>query len=212
MSAPPTEPSRQPQRQGGSRRMVVAGLLAAVVAGGLGVHSLGGASDATSGAGGAAGAPTALAGQGGSSAGGGLRAAVDHTRTHADLLGEMPMIAPDRATDMLQFTSFDINQKNAILAALKRHEIVLAEMPLYDMGTGSSVVSVESMGLTQIVHLTGQPRTVVLPIRIAGEVTIRPVSDPGATGLHAGAIFVPGPTSLPVLYKDGQLVIGVVVQ
>lgn len=211
MSAPPTEPSRQPQRQTGSRRMVVAGLLAAVVAGGFGVHSLGGASG-TSDGGNAGGTPTALAGQGGDSASGGLRAVVDHARAHADLLGEMPMIAPDRAADMLQFTSFDINQKNAILAALKRHEIVLAEMPLYDMGTGSSVVSVESMGLTQMVHLTGQPRTVVLPIRIAGEVTIRPVSDPGATGLHAGAIFVPGPTPLPVLYKDGQLVIGVVVQ
>ncbi|RBM06412.1 hypothetical protein [Novacetimonas cocois] len=210
MSAPPTEPSRQPQRPRSSSRMVVAGLLAAVVAGGFGVHSLGGASDA--GGGGSSTTPTALAGQGGDTSGGSLRTVVNHTRAHADLLGEMPMIAPERAADMLQFTSFDINQKNAILAALKRHEIVLAEMPLYDMGTGSSVVSVESMGLTQIVHLTGRPRTVVLPIRIAGEVTIRAVNDPGAAGLHAGAIFVPGPTPLPVLYKDGQLVIGVVVQ
>lgn len=206
----PPEPARERSERSSSRRLVVVGLIAAVVAGGgLGTGGFmaareGGSSSQTP--------PVAAeAGGGGTSDGTHLMLNAP-VQNRPDMMGQMPMISPDRAADMLRQTSYSIQQQAEILAALKRRDIILADMPMYDMTGSNAVVNVQSLGLVQTVHLGPQPKSVILPIRVAGNVSITAAGDPGPAGIHAGAVFVPGPTALPVLTRDTEIVIGVVVQ
>ncbi len=206
----PPEPTRERSERSSSRRLVVVGLIAAVVAGGgLGTGGFmaareGGSSSQTP--------PVAAeAGGGGTSDGTHLMLNAP-VQNRPDMMGQMPMISPDRAADMLRQTSYSIQQQAEILAALKRRDIILADMPMYDMTGSNAVVNVQSLGLVQTVRLGPQPKSVILPIRVAGNVSITAAGDPGPAGIHAGAVFVPGPTALPVLTRDTEIVIGVVVQ
>ncbi|GBR19746.1 hypothetical protein AA0616_1616 [Komagataeibacter nataicola NRIC 0616] len=206
----PPEPTRERSERSSSRKLVVVGLIAAVVAGGgLGAGGFltpqeGGSGNQT---------PPVAAEAGGGRGGGGNHLMLNApVQGRPDMMGEMPMISPERAADMLRQTNFTLQQQAEIMAALRRREIILADMPMYDMTGGGAVVNVESLGLVQTVHLGPQPRSVILPIRIAGNVSITPAGDPGPMGVHAGAVFVPGPTPLPVLMRGANLVIGVVVQ
>lgn len=206
----PPEATRERSARPGSRRLVVVGLIAAVVAaGGLGS---GGFLTPREGGNGSVTPPVAAeAGGRGTDNGGHLQLNAP-VQNRPDMMGQMPMIAADRAEEMLSQTSYTPEQKGEIMAALKRREIVLADMPMYDMSGTGAVVNVQSLGLVQTVHLGPQPKSVILPIRIAGNVTVAPATDPGPTGIRTGAVFVPGPTPLPVLLRDTEIVIGVVVQ
>ncbi|RFD21052.1 hypothetical protein DY926_02910 [Komagataeibacter melaceti] len=211
-SPSPLEPEREQrsERQPGRSRLVVVGLIAAVVAGGgLGT---GGFMAARENSNGSQTAPMAADAGGRGTDGNGHLQLNAPVQNRPDMMGQMPMIAPDRAAEMLRQTSYTPAQQAEILAALQRREIVLADMPMYDMLGGGAVVNVQSLGLVQTVHLGPQPKSVILPIRIAGNVSITTAGDPGPAGIHAGAVFVPGPTALPVLTRDTEIVIGVVVQ
>ncbi|GBQ13829.1 hypothetical protein ACOZ4Y_10140 [Komagataeibacter rhaeticus] len=207
----PPEPARERSEQRpASRKLVVVGLIAAVVAaGGLGS---GGLLTAREGGSGSQTPPVAAEAGGGGTGDGSHLTLNAPVQNRPDMMGQMPMISPEHAVDMLRQTSYSIQQQAEILAALKRREIVLADMPMYDITGGNAVVNVQSLGLVQTVHLGAQPKSVILPIRIAGNVSITAAGDPGPTGIHAGAVFVPGPTPLPVLTRDTEIVIGVVVQ
>lgn len=206
----PPEPVRERSERSSSRRLVVVGLIAAVVAGGgLGT---GGFMAAREGGSGSQTPPVAAEAGGGGTSDGTHFMLNAPVQNRPDMMGQMPMISPDRAAEMLRQTSYSIQQQAEILAALKRRDIILADMPMYDMAGGNAVVNVQSLGLVQTVHLGPRPKSVILPIRVAGNVSITAAGDPGPTGIHAGAVFVPGPTALPVLTRDTEIVIGVVVQ
>lgn len=207
-SAP--EPTRERSERSSSRKLVVVGLIAAVVAGGgLGA---GGFLTPEEGGSGSQTPPVAAEAGGGRGNGGNHLMLNAPVQGRPDMMGQMPMISPDRAAEMLRQTSFTLQEQAEIMAALRRREIILADMPMYDTAGGGSVVNVESLGLVQTVHLGPQPRSVILPIRIAGNVSISPAGDPGPMGVHAAAVFVPGPMPLPVLMRGTNFVIGVVVQ
>jgi hypothetical protein len=125
---------------------------------------------------------------------------------------QFAMISPDNAPRALQRSGLTPDQQARILAGIRKREYRLVSMPIYDQGGTGGVVTVRSGGITQAVPLTARPRTVLLPIRISGEVDIAPLSDPGVTGLAPGAITVLGPTPLPVIHRDEMLVLDVIVQ
>ncbi len=125
---------------------------------------------------------------------------------------QFAMIAPDNAPRALQQSGLPPDQQARILAGIRKREYRLVQMPIYDEAGTGGVVSVSSGGITQTVPLSPQPRTVLLPIRISGEVDIAPVSDPGPAGVAPGAITVLGPTPLPVIHRDQMLVLDVIVQ
>ena len=125
---------------------------------------------------------------------------------------QFAMIAPDNAPRALQQSGLPPDQQARILAGIRKREYRLVQMPIYDEAGTGGVVSVSSGGITQTVPLSPRPRTVLLPIRISGEVDIAPVSDPGPAGVAPGAITVLGPTPLPVIHRDQMLVLDVIVQ
>ncbi|ACI51826.1 conserved hypothetical protein [Gluconacetobacter diazotrophicus PA1 5] len=125
---------------------------------------------------------------------------------------QFAMISPDNAPRALQQSGLTPDQQARILAGIRKREYRLVRMPIYDQGGTGGVVTLSSGGITQTVPLTAQPRTVLLPIRISGEVDIVPVSDPGVAGLAPGAITVLGPTPLPIIHRDEMLVLDVIVQ
>lgn len=125
---------------------------------------------------------------------------------------QFAMISPDNAPRALQQSGLTPDQQARILAGIRRREYRLVQMPLYDEGGRGGVVTVTSGGITQTVPLTPRPRTVLLPIRISGQVDIAPVTDPGLAGVAPGAITVLGPTPLPVIHRDEMLVLDVIVQ
>lgn len=125
---------------------------------------------------------------------------------------QFAMIAPDNAPRALQQSGLTPDQQARILAGIHKREYRLVQMPIYDQAGTGGVVTVSSGGITQTVPLTARPRTVLLPIRISGEVDIAPVSDPGPAGVAPGAITVLGPTPLPVIHRDQMLVLDVIVQ
>ncbi|MBS4073960.1 hypothetical protein KGY14_02005 [Ameyamaea chiangmaiensis] len=127
--------------------------------------------------------------------------------------GQFNLIQPDRAAQALARTALPPDQKAEILAGIARRDYRLVEMPIYDNAGTGGIVSVRSGGISQQVALSStKPTTVVLPIRISGEVDILPVSDPGLSGISPGAITSLGPTALPTIHKDEYLVLDVIAQ
>ncbi|MBB2202191.1 hypothetical protein [Gluconacetobacter tumulisoli] len=135
--------------------------------------------------------------------------AAAHTLTAAE---QFAMISPDNAPQALAQSGLTPNQQATILAGIRRREYRLVRMPIYDEAGTGGVVTVRSGGIAQTVPLGAQPRVVLLPIRISGEVDITPVADPGPAGVAPGAITVLGPTPLPVIHRDEMLVLNVIVQ
>ncbi|MCQ9154420.1 hypothetical protein JZX93_02380 [Acidomonas methanolica] len=132
---------------------------------------------------------------------------------------QFSMIAPENAPAALRHSGLTPDQQRTILAAVKRREVRLVNMPLADATglTGKTVV-VSSAGIAQTVVLGPAPKSVLLPIRDIGEVLITPVGPPGAThtiadGVQMVALTALGPQLLPTLPStDQQLVLDVIVQ
>ncbi|MBB2189129.1 hypothetical protein HLH34_04020 [Gluconacetobacter azotocaptans] len=144
-----------------------------------------------------------------SDAAGGAMPAAAHSLTAVE---QFAMVSPDNAPQALQQSGLSPDQQATILAGIKRREYRLVRMPIYDEAGTGGVVTVRSGGIAQTVPLGAQPRVVLLPIRISGEVDIAPVVDPGPAGVAPGAITVLGPTPLPVIHRDEMLVLNVIVQ
>lgn len=127
---------------------------------------------------------------------------------------QLSMIAPGEAPQALAGTSFTEQQKSRILAAVKRGDMRLVEMPVLDgAGVTGQTIDVTVSGLTQRIVLTGQFQRLVLPIAEAAQVTIDPVTMPHAPALIIGAMTALGPEALPSLTALNQrIVLGVIVQ
>ncbi|WP_147150697.1 hypothetical protein [Neoasaia chiangmaiensis] len=127
---------------------------------------------------------------------------------------QFSMIAPENAAQALKASHFSPDQQQDILAAVKRRDVRLVQMPIADAtGQVGQVVSVSSAGLTQNVSLTGKLQSVLLPIRDVGEVTLTPVTTPRPGGMQVVALSALGPELLPNLSAlDQQLILDVIVQ
>jgi len=126
---------------------------------------------------------------------------------------QFDLIAPEHAAQALARSGLPADQQASILAAVKRRDYRLVEMPIYDNSGAGGIVSVRSGMFAQQVALSSvKPTTVILPIRISGEVDIFPVSDPGVAGIAPAAITSTGPTALPIIQRDEYLVLNVIAQ
>jgi len=192
------EPDRQPVKSGQPpvRRALMVGMMGVIVAAGLSAR-LASHQDATP----AAQTPA-------------RQAATAALPSHAlQSAAQFNLIAPENAATALARSGMSPDQQANILAAVKRRDYRLVEMPIYDNAGTGGVVSVRSGAFTQQVALSSvKPTTVILPILISGEVDIVPVSNPGVTGIASAAITSLGPIALPVIHNDEYLVLDVVAQ
>lgn len=62
------------------------------------------------------------------------------------------------------------------------------------------------------VALQTNPTVLILPITVAGNVDILPVSDPGIVGIGSGVITMFGPQVLPVMHQGDSLGLTVIAQ
>jgi hypothetical protein len=114
------------------------------------------------------------------------------------------VIAPQNAAQALAGSSFSAQQQADILAAVKRRDVRLVAMPVYDATGAGGMITLVCGPWQQSVGLTARPTTVILPISMSGHVDIIPTAPPGPAGIGSGAITVFGPMPLPVLYKQGD--------
>ncbi|EHH68974.1 hypothetical protein [Gluconobacter morbifer] len=127
---------------------------------------------------------------------------------------QLSMLPPAKARTALARTGFSADEQARILAAVKRGEMRLVEMPVLDAaGQVGQTIDVTVSGLTQRVVLTGKFQHLVLPIAEAGQITIAPVTMPHAPALTIGALTALGPEVLPSLTAlDQRILLNVIVQ
>ncbi|GBR47052.1 hypothetical protein AA106556_1323 [Neokomagataea tanensis NBRC 106556] len=124
------------------------------------------------------------------------------------------MLSLDQAPKALAQAPFDPTTRAKIMAALQRGDMRLAQLPLLDAaGTPGQIIDVTSAGITQRIVLTGSFQPVLLPITIAGAVTITPVTPPHNAALSIIAMTALGPQALPSFTALNQAIeLGVIVQ
>ncbi|MCP1242338.1 hypothetical protein GOB86_07035 [Acetobacter lambici] len=181
------DPAWQPQPQAAEKspnmRLGLIGMAACVLMAGAGLHFYGGSKTQSN--------PTIAA----ESAGG----------DESQRIGlPLNVIAPQNAEQALAGSSFSAQQRADILAAVKRRDVRLVAMPVYDATGAGGMITLVCGPWQQTVGLTPKPTTVILPISMSGNVDIIPSAPPGPTGVGSGAITVFGPQALPVLYKQGD--------
>lgn len=127
---------------------------------------------------------------------------------------EFALILPKQAPAALAGSSFDSQQKAEIIAAVKNRRMRLVRMPIAQIaGVPGQSVAITSGGMTQKLILRPELQAVVLPIYLAGEVTITPITPPPAGGLQTGILTALGAQVLPTLARlDQQIVLDVIVQ
>ncbi|MFT8355224.1 MAG: hypothetical protein ABF617_11575 [Gluconobacter japonicus] len=127
---------------------------------------------------------------------------------------QLSMLSPEEAPEALMGTSFTDQEKNHILAAVRRGRMRLVDMPVLDSaGVTGQTISVTTAGLTQSVVLTGQFQHLILPIAEAAQVTVAPLTIPHAPVLDIVAMTALGPEALPGMTAlDQSIVLDVIVQ
>lgn len=125
---------------------------------------------------------------------------------------QMSLIAPEKAAQALASSGYSEKEQADILAGIKRRDLRLVAMPIFDAtGTGGTV-SVVCGTTHRTVTLQPTPTVLILPITIAGNVDILPTSDPGVTGIGAGVVTLFGPQALPVMHQGESLGLTVIAQ
>lgn len=125
---------------------------------------------------------------------------------------QFSLISQDKAAEAMAMTSFSEKEKADILAAVKRRELRLVAMPIFDAGGAGGTVTVLCGTTRQTVLLQPKPTVLILPITVSGNVDIIPSSDPGAAGIGSGVVTMFGPQALPVMHKGDTLGLTVIAQ
>ena len=127
---------------------------------------------------------------------------------------QLALIPTDRAESALAETGFDKQQRTEIVAAVRNKRMRLVRMPIAQVsGALGQSVAITSGSMTQNLLLKPELQTVVVPIYMAGEITINPLSTPAAGGLESGILTTLGPLILPRLTNiNQQIVLDVIVQ
>ena len=139
-----------------------------------------------------------------------VAAAEDPNILHAD--ATMAVINAANAPKALADSGYSTAEQADILAAVKRHEVKLVAMPVYDATGAGGAITIVCGPWQRTVSLLPTPTTVILPIAISGAVDILPATPPGPMGTGSGAVTVFGPQALPVLYKGNTLSLTVLAQ
>ncbi|WP_025860665.1 hypothetical protein [Acetobacter papayae] len=122
------------------------------------------------------------------------------------------MIAPEQAAQALAASGYSAKEQADILAAVKRRDLRLLAMPIYDAAGTGGTVSVLCGPWQRTVPLSATPTTVILPIAMAGSVDIVGLSSQGVTGINSGIITAFGPQVLPPLSNGQHLHVSVIAQ
>ncbi|WP_127102733.1 MULTISPECIES: hypothetical protein [unclassified Asaia] len=127
---------------------------------------------------------------------------------------QFALVPTDKAASALASTGFDEQQRAQILAAVKNRRMRLVRMPIAQVsGAIGQSVAITSGGLRQNLVLKPDLQSVVLPIYLAGEVTIDPLTPPPTGGLGTGILTTLGPQILPLITSlNQQIVLDVIVQ
>ena len=122
------------------------------------------------------------------------------------------MIAPEQAAQALAASGYSLKEQADILAAVKRRDLRLLAMPIYDAAGTGGTVSLLCGPWHRTVALAATPTTVILPIAMAGSVDIVGLSSQGAAGINSGVITAFGPQVLPPLVTGQHLHVSVIAQ
>ncbi|NVN25798.1 hypothetical protein [Asaia siamensis] len=126
---------------------------------------------------------------------------------------QLPMIPEGRAERALARSNYSKQDQAKILAAYKRRELTLIQMPIAEIdGKIGNSVKIEAGGFTQIVTLSDNLKAVTLPIFHAGEVTLSPAHMVAGNTLATGVLTVYGMYSLPTLSSSELVTLDVVAQ
>ncbi|KDE19829.1 hypothetical protein AZ09_09730 [Acetobacter aceti 1023] len=191
------EPAWKPQPQAAEKpsgvRMALIGLTTCVIMAGAGAHFMGGGHENSN-----------------------TPAAENNTEDHNNSANRMAipltLIASQKAAQTLAKSDYTGQEQADILAGVKRRDIRLVAMPVYDATGAGGTITLICGPWHHTVHLSPTPQTVILPITISGNVDIIPASDPGPSGIGSGAITVFGPQTLPIMYKGDILPLTVIAQ
>ncbi|MCP1230329.1 hypothetical protein [Acetobacter indonesiensis] len=125
---------------------------------------------------------------------------------------QLSLIAPEKAAEALASSGYSEKEQADILAGVKRRDLRLVAMPIFDAtGTGGTV-NVVCGTMHRTVALQTTPTVLILPISVTGNVDILPVSDPGIVGIGSGVITMFGPQVLPVMHQGDSLGLTVIAQ
>ena len=122
------------------------------------------------------------------------------------------LIAPEQAAQALAASGYSAQEQADILAAVKRRDLRLLVMPIYDAAGTGGTVSLLCGPWHRTVALAATPTTVILPIAMAGSVDIVGLSSQGITGINSGVITAFGPQVLPPLATGQHLHVSVIAQ
>ncbi|WP_025884545.1 hypothetical protein [Asaia prunellae] len=137
--------------------------------------------------------------------------AADQPTQHPE--AQLPQIPPGSAERALARSNYSQKDQARILAAYKRREISLIQMPIAELdGRIGETVRIDAGGFTQIVTLSDNLKAVTLPIYHAGEVTISPVHMIAGNTLAAGVLTVYGMYTLPTLSPSELVTLDVIAQ
>lgn len=125
---------------------------------------------------------------------------------------QMSLIAPEKAAEALASSGYSEKEQADILAGIKRRDLRLVAMPVFDTTGAGGTVTIACGTTHRTVSLTPTPQVLVLPITVAGNVDMVPVSDPGVTGIGAGVVTMFGPEALPVMHQGDSLGLTVIAQ
>lgn len=176
-------------------RLLMVALATCALLAGAGVHYAGSNSGSTS--------ALPAADAGGSQNGG---------TTQARLGVQFSLIAPEKAAQALADSGYSEKEQADILAGVKRRELRLVAMPIFDATGAGGTVSVICGTTQRTVLLQPKPTVLVLPITVSGNVDIVPVSDPGPAGTGSGVITMFGPQALPIMHQGDTLGLTVIAQ
>ncbi|KXV62690.1 hypothetical protein AD949_09500 [Acetobacter orleanensis] len=125
---------------------------------------------------------------------------------------QFSLISQDKAEEALAMTSFSEKEKADILAGVKRRELRLVAMPIFDATGAGGTVTVLCGTTRQTVLLQPKPTVLILPITVSGNVDIIPSSDPGIVGIGSGVVTMFGPQALPIMHQGDTLGLTVIAQ
>lgn len=133
--------------------------------------------------------------------------------TASHMGADLPMIPEGRAALALAHSNYSTQDQARILAAYKRRDISLVQMPIAEIdGKAGTSVKIDTGGFSQIVTLSPALKAVTIPIYHAGEVTISPVHMLAGNTLAASVLTVYGMYNLPTLSSSELVTLDVIAQ
>ncbi|WP_336944819.1 hypothetical protein [Asaia sp. HN010] len=137
---------------------------------------------------------------------------VENAQT-AHVAAQLPVIPAGWAQKALERSNYSKQDKERILAAYKRRDLSLIQMPIAEIdGKVGDTVKIDAGGFSQVVTLSATLKAVTLPIHHMGEVTISPAHMVAGNALAAGVLTVYGMYSLPTLTSSELVTLDVIAQ